>query len=102
MSHTDAYLFPVMGSAVLFGLYLVFKFLRPDLINLLVAGYFGFLGVVALSTTLSELLHGSGKRKHPYRLKFTIPFVGLGTLAPALSILSCVLFEGTWAKVRIF
>jgi minor histocompatibility antigen H13 len=35
MTAKDAYMFPVMGSAVLFSLYLLFKFLDKELVNML-------------------------------------------------------------------
>jgi len=35
MTAKDAYMFPVMGSIVLFSLYLLFKFLDKDLVNML-------------------------------------------------------------------
>jgi hypothetical protein len=39
MTAKDAYMFPVMGSAVLFSLYLLFKFLDKDLVNMLLTLY---------------------------------------------------------------
>ena len=49
MSHSDAYMFPVMGSGVLFGFYLLFKYFSKDYINLLLTLYFGIFGVVAVA-----------------------------------------------------
>ncbi|KAL1748691.1 signal peptide peptidase-domain-containing protein [Schizophyllum fasciatum] len=48
MSSQDAYLFPIIGSAVLFGLYLVVKFLGTEWINLLLGWYFSLAGVGAV------------------------------------------------------
>lgn len=52
----DAYQFPIMGSISLFSLYLAFKFLGQDLVNLLIGGYFGAVGCGALTMTLAPLV----------------------------------------------
>lgn len=40
----DAYLFPVIGSVVLFSLYLTFKFIPKHLINIVIKAYFFAIG----------------------------------------------------------
>ncbi|CAI5729402.1 unnamed protein product [Peronospora effusa] len=40
MKAEDAYLFPVLGSGVLLGLYTLFKFFDKDMVNLLLTAYF--------------------------------------------------------------
>ncbi|CCM05708.1 uncharacterized protein FIBRA_07940 [Fibroporia radiculosa] len=45
LSASDAYLFPVIGSVVLFGLYLVVKYFGQEWINWLLQWYFTFAGV---------------------------------------------------------
>ncbi|KAL3134989.1 hypothetical protein ABBQ32_007943 [Trebouxia sp. C0010 RCD-2024] len=52
MTRTDALKFPLVGSAVLFGLFITFKILPKHLVNLVLAGYFALLGVLALTATL--------------------------------------------------
>mmetsp|Transcript_4621 Transcript_4621/g.13330 ORF Transcript_4621/g.13330 Transcript_4621/m.13330 type:complete len:413 (-) Transcript_4621:1487-2725(-) len=52
----DAYQFPLVGSASLFSLYLAVKYLGPELVNVLIAGYFGLVGVGALTMCLGSLL----------------------------------------------
>eukprot|EP00536_Pseudo-nitzschia_multiseries_P009156 jgi/Psemu1/257895/estExt_Genewise1Plus.C_2500037 len=54
----DAMQFPIMGSCSLFGLYLAFKFLGQDLVNLLIGGYFALVGLGALSLTISPVMDG--------------------------------------------
>ncbi|KAJ1916882.1 hypothetical protein H4219_003537 [Mycoemilia scoparia] len=49
VSSQDAYMFPVFGSATLFGLYMVFKWFDPSLINLLLRTYLAVLGVGGLT-----------------------------------------------------
>lgn len=53
---SDAYQFPIIGSISLFSLYCAFKYLDKDLVNLLIGGYFGMIGTVAVTMTLSPLL----------------------------------------------
>ncbi|KAK3277150.1 hypothetical protein CYMTET_14824 [Cymbomonas tetramitiformis] len=52
MTKKDAMKFPIIGSCVLFGLFLVFKYLPKDLVNAVLTAYFVFLGVIALTATL--------------------------------------------------
>jgi minor histocompatibility antigen H13 len=42
-------MFPVMGSMVLFGLYLLFRFFNKEYINYLLTAYFSILGIGALT-----------------------------------------------------
>jgi len=48
MSSKDAYLFPVYGSAVLFGLYVVYKTFDKDLLNKILSVHFTFFGFLSL------------------------------------------------------
>ncbi|CAD0202951.1 unnamed protein product [Chrysodeixis includens] len=56
MSNKDALMFPLIASAALFGLYIFFQFFSKKYINLLLTGYFFFLGVLALSHLLSPVI----------------------------------------------
>jgi len=56
MTKTDAAMFPVMASCALFALYIVFKLFSKEYINLLLTGYFFFLGVLALTHLLSPVI----------------------------------------------
>lgn len=51
LSSSDAWMFPVMGSAVLFSLYLMFRYLNTDYINYLITGYFSLMGCMAVAKT---------------------------------------------------
>eukprot|EP00980_Cylindrotheca_fusiformis_P029903 scaffold24021_cov245-Cylindrotheca_fusiformis.AAC.1 len=55
MKAEDAYQFPLVGSLSLFSLYIAFKFLGKEWVNLLIGGYFGIVGCGALTLTLSPL-----------------------------------------------
>jgi hypothetical protein len=48
MTNSDAMRFPLVGSCVLFGLFLCFKFLPKELVNLLLAGYITIIGAVVV------------------------------------------------------
>ncbi|KIY53112.1 peptidase A22B, signal peptide peptidase [Fistulina hepatica ATCC 64428] len=51
----DAYIFPVIGSVVLFSLYLVVKFLGTEWINFLMSIYFSVTGIASVWKTLISL-----------------------------------------------
>ncbi|XP_057500937.1 signal peptide peptidase-like isoform X2 [Actinidia eriantha] len=52
MSKEHAMRFPLVGSAMLLSLFLLFKFLSKDLVNAVLTCYFFILGIVAFSATL--------------------------------------------------
>ncbi|GAA5984411.1 hypothetical protein JCM5350_003352 [Sporobolomyces pararoseus] len=51
----DAYMFPILGSCVLFGLFLAFKYLDKSLLNRILGGYMALMGTGALGRTLADL-----------------------------------------------
>ncbi|XP_072988518.1 signal peptide peptidase 1 [Typha latifolia] len=52
MSNEHAMRFPLVGSAMLLSLFLLFKFISKDLVNAVLTCYFFVLGIIALSATL--------------------------------------------------
>lgn len=50
MTKGDAMRFPLVGSCVLFGLFLCFKFLPKELVNALLSAYLGLIAVIVLTT----------------------------------------------------
>ncbi|PKA59882.1 Signal peptide peptidase 2 [Apostasia shenzhenica] len=52
MSNEHAMRFPIVGSAMLLSLFLLFKFFSKDLVNAVLTCYFFVLGIAALSATL--------------------------------------------------
>lgn len=54
MTKKDAYKFPLMGSIMLFGLFLAFKFLPKDMVNLVLTLYFILLGTLGLVATVER------------------------------------------------
>lgn len=58
LTSSDAWLFPVIGSVVLFSLYCVFKFLDRKWVDRILGTYFGFVGFFAVFKAFSTLLSG--------------------------------------------
>ena len=52
VSSDDAWMFPIGGSVMLVGLYVLFKYLNKDYLNYLFTAYFGVIGVFAVSNVL--------------------------------------------------
>lgn len=74
MSHKDAAMFPLVASAALFGLYIIFQIFSKEYINLLLTFYFFCLGILALchlvSPVISKLVPAAIPNI-PYHLRFT-------------------------------
>lgn len=74
MSSKDAAMFPIIASCALFGLYVFFQIFSKEYINMLLTGYFFFLGVLALAHILSPIvckLLPAGFPNQQYHLLFT-------------------------------
>ncbi|XP_073953202.1 minor histocompatibility antigen H13 [Choristoneura fumiferana] len=74
MSNKDALMFPLIASCALFGLYVFFQIFSKEYINLLLTGYFFFLGVLALSHLLSPIISflvPASVPNVPYHIQFT-------------------------------
>ena len=54
MKQKDAWMFPVTGSAILFGLFIIFKYLNKDYINILFHCYFTIIGAYSISALINE------------------------------------------------
>ena len=71
LSASDAYWFPLYGSGVLFGFYLVFKFIAKEYINYVVSAYFFLFGSLAIFS----LFDGAARYLFPKKLLPTDPYV---------------------------
>jgi len=49
-------MFPLIGSAFLFSLYLVFKFVPKEYVTFIIKGYFSIFGVLVLASSIHRLL----------------------------------------------
>ena len=52
----DAMQFPLLGSCSLFGLYLAFKYLDKDMVNMVISVYFCLVGLAALTATFGPVV----------------------------------------------
>jgi minor histocompatibility antigen H13 len=74
MTSKDAYMFPVYGSAVLFGLYVVYKFFDKNILNHILSFHFtmyGFLSLVQLISYHIEKIYPDSQ-KQVFSKKFNI------------------------------
>ena len=74
MKQKDAWMFPLLGSAVLFGLYLLFKFFNEKYLNILLHIYFTLIGAFSIGQLIEEKIN----EKEPYKtyneqIIFSIP-----------------------------
>ena len=63
MKQKDAWMFPIIGSAVLFGLYLLFKFFNEKYLNVLLHIYFTLIG----SFSIGQLIEEKINEKEPFK-----------------------------------
>lgn len=76
MQAKDAYMFPVYGSFVLFGLYVLFKFFDKSLLSSLFNVYFSFLGLLCLMGLLEDILNPylpSLKKVIVFKINYNVP-----------------------------
>jgi minor histocompatibility antigen H13 len=70
LSMEDAYMFPVIGSGVLFSLYMVFRFLNKEWVNYLLTAYFAIIGVMALAKASEAVIRFvTGWKERGYHLR---------------------------------
>ncbi|OQS04444.1 aspartyl protease family A22B [Thraustotheca clavata] len=82
MTKEDAYMFPIIGSGMLFGLYLLFKFFDKDIVNLLLTAYFALIGTYSLTEAFSPVVRAiafSDNERH-FKRSFELPYFGKQTI----------------------
>mmetsp|Transcript_42589 Transcript_42589/g.86105 ORF Transcript_42589/g.86105 Transcript_42589/m.86105 type:complete len:436 (-) Transcript_42589:106-1413(-) len=79
----DAMRFPIVGSAVLFGLFIVLKLVPRDLVNLVLSVYFSAIGAYALASLVEPLtvpflplIYGKGAAPKEYGRIYQVTYVG--------------------------
>ena len=106
MKAEDAYMFPLMGSGVLLGLYILFKVFDKDLVNLLLTSYFALVGAYSLTEAFSPLVltvlfKGSSTT---YTRTFKVPFYGPYKLvlsqAWMLTFVLASVFAAAWFQTK--
>ncbi|KAI8053800.1 signal peptide peptidase-domain-containing protein [Syncephalis plumigaleata] len=72
LSTEDAYMFPLIGSGVLFSMYLIFRYLNREYVNYLVTAYFAIIGVGALTKTGAVVIQSvTGLKERNFHLRLT-------------------------------
>ncbi|RLN26370.1 hypothetical protein BBJ28_00002339 [Nothophytophthora sp. Chile5] len=106
MKAEDAYMFPLLGSGVLFGLYLLFKIFDKDMVNLLLTSYFALIGAYSLTeafTPLVSKLLFKGDSK-VYKRNVKVPFYGAYPLelsqAWMLTFVFAAAFAAAWFQTK--
>ena len=106
MSAADAYRFPFVGSAALFSLYVAFKYLDKDKVNLLLAVYFSVIGVYTLTNTFSPLFSRFITSTSKFGFKKQFPVIGnvdaLFTIAEFISLILAVIFSIVYFQTKHF
>uniref|UniRef100_A0A7S2V0H1 Minor histocompatibility antigen H13 n=1 Tax=Fibrocapsa japonica TaxID=94617 RepID=A0A7S2V0H1_9STRA len=104
LTQADAYKFPIIGSCALFGLYIVFKFLDKDLVNLLLAIYFSVIGMFTIGSTVDPIIHKFIKSEKKYGTAFTLPYLGnidlTFTPSELVSLILGTAFAGLYFKTK--
>jgi minor histocompatibility antigen H13 len=106
MKAEDAYMFPLLGSGVLFGLYLLFKVFDKDLVNLLLTAYFALIGTYSLTEAFSPLVSSLLFKGRPteYKRNLKIPFYGAYLLeltqAGVLTFVLAAAFAAAWFQTK--
>jgi len=106
MKAEDAYMFPLLGSGVLLGLYILFKVFDKDLVNLLLTSYFALIGAYSLteafSPLLTSLLFKKGNKMYTHNVK--VPFYGVYKLelsqAWMLTFVLASVFAAAWFQTK--
>lgn len=97
LSINDAYKFPLVGSAALFGLYLAFKYCDKETVNLVISLYFSLVGIFALTSSFSKFVSQFITSKTQYGFKKTFAFIGeidcLVTPAEILCLILSTIFS---------
>lgn len=110
-------MFPILGSSVLFGLYMVFRYLDKDLVNLLLRSYFSIAGIAATTQMLTVFVNAVFKPKlQKYKLSltaqkkptpqeisgFTFTTVHAAMLGVSVIMTAVYLFTKQWFLSNIF
>jgi minor histocompatibility antigen H13 len=102
LTKEDAYKFPVIGSIVLGSLYLAFKFLDKDMLNLVLAGYFCLLGVYTLFSTISPLFARALPGPKVINAHYKLPLLGAVDISLSVSDIICLMLNVALAVLYFF
>lgn len=104
ISAADAYKFPFIGSAALFGLYIVFKYFDKDTVNLVLSAYFSIVGVATLTGTVSKFVVQFVPSQSRYGFKRSFPLIGeidaLLNPAELISLVLSIIFSAQYFRTK--
>jgi len=106
MTAGDAAMFPIVGSGVLFSLYIMFKFFPKEYVNMLLAFYFSVVGVYTLTAFFNPFLSKAffSAEQKKFDFSFTLPLYGkveiIFTTSEAISFVFAVIFAGFYFKTK--
>ena len=104
ISSADAYKFPFIGSASLFGLYFAFKYFDKGTVNLIVSVYFSLAGVFTLTSSFSKFASILLTSKSKYGFKTKLPIIGeldcLFTIAELVCLVLSIIFSIYYFKTK--
>ncbi|KAJ3248228.1 Minor histocompatibility antigen H13 [Chytriomyces hyalinus] len=99
-SFSDAKMYPLVGSAVLFSLYLLLKFVSKEIINTLLTANFTFVGYFALAEVLMlAVRYFSG---NPLRGRFLLTLTETPANEPALATTGLYAYSKHWILSNVF
>ncbi len=75
LSSSDAYKFPIIGSVVLFGLYMIYKHFK-EYADIIMAVYFSVIGVYTMTNVFSEFFSQFYSTERRFGFVRTFPLVG--------------------------
>jgi minor histocompatibility antigen H13 len=87
VSSSDAYWFPVIGSGVLVGFYLLFKYFNQEYINYLLTAYFSMFGVASLVNLLDSMISPSLPATISKLFEHTVKVHKTGEIEPVLDFI---------------
>lgn len=104
ISSADAYKFPFIGSAALFGLYFAFKYFDKDTVNLVMSLYFSVAGVFTLTSSFSKFVSIILTSTTKYGFKTKLPLLGelncLFTFAELVCLVLSIIFSVFYFKTK--
>ncbi|GAO47824.1 hypothetical protein G7K_2022-t1 [Saitoella complicata NRRL Y-17804] len=106
LSSSDAYIFPILGSAVLCTLYAAFKFLGREWVNFLFTLYFSLVGTFGVTKTTASILNSFLRPQRIDRIRFILThrakvFTSLGFTPahlPAIIFACALTAYYSWSK----
>jgi minor histocompatibility antigen H13 len=107
MTAGDAAMFPVVGSGVLFSLYIMFKFFPKEYVNMLLAFYFSVVGLYTLTAFFNPFISKTffaAKQKDLCDFSFTLPLFGKIEIkfntSELISFFFAAIFAGLYFKTK--